>query len=141
MKPLYKLTEKNKETKLSLVIYSVLEEIETKANEWFKEVFIEPKDYISSDILTSNLKQDIRYLLTQAIWLVDLSKSQGYNVECERWVESLYKVFTAKPTGYRYLVTDERYNKQKNKVYTPEQVKENKKRSNEIALKILAELK
>ena len=140
MKPLYNINDKNKQTYFNLCVLEILDKIDERTAEWFKDVFIEPK-IVDEACLTSNLKQDIDYLLSQAIWLINLGKSLGYVIDAEQFVQSKYNTYTESPTGYRMLVQDERYNRHKHKLYTEAQVIKNREKCNKIMRKLLAQMK
>lgn len=139
MKPLYNIADNQKQTYFNLCVLEILDKIDERTDEWFNDVFIKPK-IVDEACLTANLKQDIDYLLSQAIWLINLGKSLGYVIDAERFVQSKYDTYTASPTGYRMLVHDERYNRHKHKLYTEAQVEKNREKSNKIMRKILGEI-
>ncbi len=142
MKPLYNLTDKSKETFFSLSIYDILAKIEKQADEWFVDTFLEPKEYIPNELLIRNLKDNLDYLFTEAIWLINLCAALGYEVkDSKRSVKEAYDKYTAKEDGYRYLVHNRRYDVHENKLLTEEESVERQKQINKIMLDMFKELK
>ena len=141
MKPLYEnFNDKNKETLFNLQVYDVINKIEKHAQEWFVESYIDVKDYIPQDILTSNLKDNLDYLFTEAIWWIELGESFGYNIDSKRFVKTLYDDYTSCEDGYKNIVRDERFCRHENRVYSENEIKENNNRMNEIMCKIIADI-
>jgi predicted nucleic-acid-binding protein len=141
MKALYNITDKSKETAFNSFIFDVLEDIEKKANDWFRETFLEPKDYISKDVLIENLRDDLDYLFTKAIWLIEMGESKGFDMDSKQFVESAYKTYTEKENGYRFLVNHRQYDAHNNALLTKRQATAREKRTNKIAMDILMSIK
>lgn len=138
MKPLYEITHESKETKFDLFVYDILQEIENLSNKWFEEVFINHKEYIPTEILDYNIIQDLDYLLTEAIWLIELGESLSYKMDSKQFVESTYNSYTT--DGFKTLVTDPRFDIRNNKVFSPDEITQNKKRMNETMKRIISEI-
>lgn len=140
MKPLYQLNNHNKETLINLQVYAVLDKIEEYANGWFRESFIEVKDYIPQEILLSNLLDNLNYVFSEGIWWVELGESLGYQMESKKFLESRYEMYTRNKSGHRYLVNDRRYDPHQNILLTEEEIQEKEKRAGEIMNEILTDL-
>lgn len=140
MKPLYKLTEKNKSTYFSLCIGDIGLKITDRCNKWFTDVFINKSSYIGEDVYTDNLLLDLNYMFSQALWLIKLAKREKFDVkDSKSHIEHLYKIYTGRD-GHRGLVTDERYNSLEHRVWTDDEILVNKKRVSEVVQKIWEEL-
>ena len=61
MEGMYPLTEENKRVAFNLLIYDRLNDIDRLIDVWFDETFINPKDYISNDLLVENLISSLEY--------------------------------------------------------------------------------
>lgn len=138
MKPLYNITHQSKECKFNSFIYDILTEIDQLANKWFLEVFIEPKDYICESILSRNLIDDLDYLFSECIWLIELGEKQNFKIDSKEFVESQYNSYVT--IGYKGLVSDSRYNRLENRVNTEKEIKDNSDRMNAVMKRILNEI-
>lgn len=138
MKPLYHLTDNMKGTSFNLFLNHVYKKISKEANKWFIETYIEPKDYINNEVLVLNLRDNLNYLFTEVIWLLEIGESLGYNMEFKRFIEEDYKLYTESPDGYKFLVHDERFDRTNNRVYTEEEIKTNKEQCNAILKEIIS---
>ena len=141
MKALYEINHKHKETTFNLLVHDVIDEIENKANTWFVETFLEPKDYIPKELLIDSLCSDLDYLFSKAIWLVELGESQGFDLNFKQFLESKYKTYTEKENGYRFLVSHRQYDAHNNILLTKRQATAREKRMNKIAMDILMSIK
>ena len=134
MKSLIKITDNNKETFFNLQIYDILDKIEKRCEKWVKGVFI--KVYVSEEIETNNLCNDLDYLFSEAIWLIELAESFNYKMESKQFLEHKYKDYTSIKEGYKKLMTLN-YNIKQHRLYTEEEMKVNRDKSNKIAMDIL----
>lgn len=141
LKPLYNLSKQNKATYFSLLISDIHKKIDKVCENWFQEVFIEKKDYVGEDIYTSNLRMDLDYLFSEAIWMIGVAKMLKLDIrDVSSHTTWLYEIYTAKKDGHRDLVLNEAYDKKNHKVFTEEEVAIRKKKSNEIGMAIFKEI-
>lgn len=140
MKKLTNITHKNKETYFNLLISDILKKIDEEADEWFHETFIDHKDYIPKEILERNLKMNLDYLFSEAIWLIELGESLGFEIDFKCFLESKYKQYTKDEYGYRLLVNDRRYDSLNHRALTKRQATLREKRINKIAKEYLQNL-
>lgn len=139
MKPLYYLTDKNKSTYFSLLIYDITKKIQERANEWFEGVFKEK--IVPEDIYTGNLLADLDYLFSEGIWLVELAEKNQLDIEsAKRALTDDYKKYTKSKVGYRYLVHKHEYSARENRVLSKKELTKRDKQINKIAKGILAEI-
>ena len=138
MKPLYTLTDKNKETYFDLLIYDILDKIDIRCKKWVEGVFI--NIVVPEEIETDNLKSDLDYLFSEAIWLISLAENFNYNLDSKQFVESLYSEYTAEKEGFKNLISNSDYNKKEHRLYTEEEKKLNREKANKIAMEILNNL-
>jgi hypothetical protein len=108
MKPLLTLKDHHKETYFNLQVYDLIEKIETRCSKWLNGVFMEV--YVPESIETSNLCMDLDYFFTQAIWLIELAESFGYNLESKEFIERMYDDYTSSDEGYKNLIDYTAYN-------------------------------
>ena len=138
MKPLYTLTDKNKETYFDLLIYDILDKIDIRCKKWVEGVFI--NIVVPEEIETDNLKSDLDYLFSEAIWLISLAENFNYSLDSKQFVESLYSEYTAEKEGFKNLISNSDYNKKEHRLYTEEEKKLNREKVNKIAMEILNNL-
>ena len=138
MKPLYTLTDKNKETYFDLIIYDILDKIDIRCKKWVEGVFI--NIVVPEEIETDNLKSDLDYLFSEAIWLISLAENFNYSLDSKQFVESLYSEYTAEKEGFKNLISNSDYNKKEHRLYTEEEKKLNREKVNKIAMEILNNL-
>ena len=138
MKPLYTLTDKNKETYFDLLIYDILDKIDIRCKKWVEGVFI--NIVVPEEIETDNLKSDLDYLFSEAIWLISLAENFNYDLDSKQFVESLYSEYTAEKEGFKNLISNSDYNKKEHRLYTEEEKKLNREKVNKIAMEILNNL-
>ena len=140
MKQLYPITDNDKATAIDLIIYGELDEINKKANEWFDETFINKKEYIDDDILVRNLIDDVEYIFSMAFWWIEVGENMGFDFTSKAFVISNYERYKNNENGYRFLVSDYRYDPYQNKVLTPEEIKERDERMCAEIEKIMNEM-
>lgn len=138
MKPLYELTDKNKETYFDLLIYDILDKIDIRCKKWIEGVFI--NIVVPEEIETNNLKSDLDYLFSEAIWLISLAENFNYKLDSKQFVESLYSEYTAEKEGFKNLISNLDYNKKEHRLYTEEEKKINREKVNKVAMEILSKL-
>lgn len=141
MEGMYPLTEENKRVAFNLLIYDRLNDIDRLTDVWFDETFINPKDYISNDLLVENLISSLEYNFAMAFWWVEVGESLGYTFDSKDSLTWYYERFKNYPNGYRFLVRDERYDPYDHKVLTEEEIADRREKCDEIAMKILEKLK
>jgi hypothetical protein len=141
MKILYEITDSSKQNFFSLALYEINDNIEKRANEWFNKTFLEPKDYIPNELLVANLKMDINYLLSKAIWLIKLSESLGYVSDAKRFIEMTYDIYTKDENGYRLLVRNRLYCGYTNKLLTESEANAREKKIKKTMQKLWNEIK
>lgn len=124
MKPLYTLTDKDRETYFDLLIYDILDKIDTRCKKWVEGVFI--NIVVPEEIETDNLKSDLDYLFSEAIWLISLAENFNYNLDSKQFVEGLYLEYTAEKEGFKNLISNSDYNKKEHRLYTEEEKKLNR---------------
>ncbi len=106
MKPLTEFNHRNQETKLSLMLHEIHDNIHKEVKEWFNNVF-DGKSIKNDKILERNLKMNLDYLFSEAIWFIEFCEKNGYNVEDnKRDLQFWYDVYTSSPTGYKQLLLD-----------------------------------
>ena len=140
MEQLYPITDNDKATAIDLIIYGELDEINKKANEWFDETFINKKEYIDDDILVRNLIDDVEYIFSMAFWWIEVGENMGFDFTSKAFVISNYERYKNNENGYRFLVSDYRYDPYQNKVLTPEEIKERDERMCAEIEKIMNEM-
>ena len=131
MKPLYTLTDKNKETYFDLLIYDILDKIDIRCKKWVEGVFI--NIVVPEEIETDNL-------FSEAIWLISLAENFNYNLDSKQFADSLYSEYTAEKEGFKNLINNSEYNKKEHRLYTEEEKKVNREKANKIAMEILNNL-
>lgn len=125
-----------------MYIHEVFDGMEKRANEWFNDAHIKGK-IVSDGSDIGALKRDLEYFLTKGLWLVNLAKVLGYDVsDNERYLQNMYNIYTNKNkrNGYRFFVTDERYNPFKNKVYTKKEIGSNAQEQNKYIQSLIKNL-
>ena len=135
MKEIIKITDRQKETFFDLSIYDILDKINIRCNKWVEGVFI--NIYVPEEIETSNLKSDLDYLFSEAIWLISLAESFNYKLTSKQFVEDLYNEYME---DFKNLINNSDYNKLENRLYTEEEKEANRVRSNDLAMNILKNL-
>lgn len=148
MEGLYPITDRDKATEIELIIYKRLVDIEKRANKWFVDVFIErwfDKRYINikprfDDLLVDNLISDLEYDFSMAFWWIEVAENMGFSLQSKRFVISKYERFKQDKHGYRFLVSDERYDAYTNSFLTEEEIAERKEKINAELKKILSEM-
>ena len=140
MEQLYPITDNDKATAIDLIIYEELDKINKKANEWFDETFINKIPYIDDDILVRNLIDDVEYIFSMAFWWIEVGENMGFDFTSKAFVISNYERYKNNENGYRFLVSDYRYDPYQNKVLTPEEIKERDERMCAEIEKIMNEM-
>ena len=102
--------------------------IKINKNKYIKILKIIPINY--------NLKSDLDYLFSEAIWLIGLAESFNYKMESKQFLEHKYKDYTSIKEGYKKLMALN-YNIKEHRLYTEEEMKVNRDKSNKIAMDIL----
>jgi hypothetical protein len=125
MKPLYNLSDSNKKVILNGKVYDILKDIDKRTDKWFDEVFSENSPYKCEEISTRNLLDDIDYMLTEAIWLIEVIEGMGFECEPKRFVESIYNTYTESENGYRFIIRNRYYNPFEHRVWTDLELKSN----------------
>lgn len=142
MKPLYNLTQNMKSTYFSLILFDIQKKIDERCSNWVTEVFVDKKEYLSESLLTSNLKLDLEYLISQLIWMFELAIENGFEVADHReHIENLYKVYTESENGFRSIVMDNRYNRNEHRLYTTQEIKELNENIDKLMRNIIDEFK
>ena len=137
MKSLYKLTDKNKSTYFSLLIYDLMDKIDKRTEEWFDDVFF--KKIVPEEIYTRNLLMDLDYIFSEGIWIIKLAEKEKLDIkDVKKSFGEKYKTYTK--NGYRMLVHNEKYNSREHRIWTDSEIKENKERMSKIANEILDEI-
>lgn len=140
MKPLYNLSNSNKEVILNGMIYDILKDIDKRTDKWFDEVFSKDSPYKCEQISTRNLLDDIDYMLSIAIWLIETIEGMGFECGPKRFVESIYNTYTNENQGYRFIIRNRYYNPFEHRRWTDEELKENDENIRKIASEVLAEM-
>jgi len=128
MELLYNLTNKNKSVTISLQLSEIISDIHTKANDWFKYVYIENHQH-EVEFEASKLRSDIAYLLSKAIWLIDITKDLGLDINRNiQAIKELYKTYNnADKSPFIVLgkcfVTEQTYNTSEERLYTDKELK------------------
>ena len=140
LKPLAEFNDRNKETVLSLTISNVTKEIDKKFIQWVEDVFKEKM--VHEEIYTRNLLSSVDYLFTEAIWLLELAESLGFDMkDNRRHLEYKYETYTEDELGYRKLHYLPYYDARNHKYLTEEETKERQKKSNETMSKVIQGMK
>lgn len=126
MKPLYKISESSKQVNFNLILSGLMNDMGERANEWFKLMYLDT-DYcmFGSPILTSNLRDDLAYMFTTAIWWIDVAKAVNITIDNATDIEYMYNQFVDNADGHKYMVNERRYNIHENRLYTNKELKEN----------------
>lgn len=148
MEGLYPITDRDKATAMELIIYEILDDIEKRANKWFVDAFIERylnKRYVNKklrfdNLLVDNLISDLEYQFSMAFWWIEVAENMNLNIESKRFVIRKYERFKQNEYGYRFLVSDERYDANTNSFLTEEEIAERKEKVNAELIKILSEM-
>lgn len=137
MKPLVEINTASKICHFSGQLYDILDQIDKRVNLWFVEKHIDKCKYICDE----NVNSDLDYMFSKGIWIIEMAESFGYTsgMTSIEFFESHYERYTT--DGFKALISDKRYNRKDESVYTDAQVKENDERANKLALEILTELK
>lgn len=122
MEYLYKLTNDNKQIIHSLMVSKSMNEITNRSNQWFIETFVNPVSYIPNEITTRNLLIDLDYIFSESLYLIELMESKGFVCEIKEYFEEMYNKYISSEIGYRFLVTDNRYDSNNNIMLTDEEV-------------------
>jgi hypothetical protein len=124
MKALYELNKIDKQNNFHLFVYRLTDEIRDKANKWFEEALKGDIKY-PEEVLIDNLRADLDYIFSEAIWIIELGESQGFNMdEPKKHLKFYYERYTREEHGYRFLVNNPYYDAYENKLLTEEEVKE-----------------
>lgn len=122
MKPLCNLENTNKEAIFHLFVHQTMERINKEVEKWFANSFC-GSEYIGHHVLVANLTDNLNYLFTEGIWLVELGESQGLDMtNVKKRLEAMYDRYTKNENGHRYLVSDTRYDKVNNRLFTEEEI-------------------
>lgn len=140
MKPLYNLSNHNKEVILNGMVYDILKDIDKRTDKWFEEVFSEDSPYKCEEISTRNLLDDIDYMLTKAIWLIEVIEGMGFDCGPKRFVESIYNTYTDETTGYRFIIRNRYYNPFEHRVWTEEELKAQDEELSRISNEVIEEI-
>jgi|GEM_PF-4995179 len=136
MEALIELTKSSKETYFNLQIYSLLDKIDKRCDKWIDGVFINV--YVPEEIETRNLLMDLDYIFTEAIWLIEIAESFGYNIDSKQFLESNYNDYVNE--GFKRLINPHKYSITEHRLYTEDEIKESNKRMNETTMRILKEM-
>jgi len=139
MKKLTTFNDKNKEAMYNIFLYSVLDKIDAKCEEWFQDTFINEK-IVHDELLVDNLKTDLDYLFTEAIVIIEDAEKLGVRLDSIDALEFLYKTYTEKKDGYRFLVKNRLYHAIDNRLLTEKEAKEREDRCNKRAMEILGNI-
>ena len=136
MEGLVEITDKNKTTALDLIVYEHIDRIDSLANKWFIQTFIE-KNQIPQDIAVRNLTNNLDYIFSMAVWFIELAESMNYTLEAKKSLVSRYEKYTNNPNGYRFLVIDHRYDRKQNRVLSEKEITNKQKRMDKVMLDII----
>jgi hypothetical protein len=140
MKPLYNLSNSHKENILNGMVYDILKQIDKRTDKWFDEVFSENSPYKCEEISTRNLLDDIDYMLTEAIWLIEMIENLGFECTPKRFVESIYNTYTEKEDGYRFIIRNRYYNPFEHRVWSDDELKERDEELSRISKEVINEI-
>lgn len=139
MKKLTIFSDKNKKTMYNLFLYSILDKIDSKCEKWFQDTFINEK-IVHDELLVDNLKIDLDYLFTQAIVITEDAEKLGIVLDSIDSLEFLYREYTEKENGYRFLVKNRLYHSIDNRLLTEKEAKEREDRAKKRMMEMLADI-
>jgi hypothetical protein len=129
MKPLYELNKIDKQNYFNLLVYGLMDKIREKANKWFDKTFINKKPYFNDELLINHLRADLDYIFSEAIWIIELGESQGFDMNTvKRFLQSDYDRYTQDEHGYRFLVENRLYDAYKNILLSDGEANEREKK-------------
>ena len=128
MKPLYELNKTNKQTYFNLLVYRLMDQIKEKANKWFEEALKGDIKY-PEEVLIDNLRADLDYIFSEAIWIIELGESQGFDMNTVKgFLQSYYEIYTDSEHGYRFLVENRLYDANKNILLSEDEANERERK-------------
>lgn len=137
MEGLYPITDRDKATAIELIIYDRLDKIDKRVKKWFVDAFIHGKIRIDD---AENLVCDLEYIFSVTFWLIDVAENMGFSLQSKRFVIRKYERFKHNEHGYRFLISDERYDAHTNRLLSDGEVVERNERINAEVKKILSEM-
>ena len=129
-----------KSTYFSLRLFDIYKEMDRRCSKWVDDVFVDKKDYLSESLLTSNLKSDLDYFISQLLWIFALATENGFDVkDHEDHIKNIYDVYTKSDDGYKDIIFDNRYNRHKHRLYTEEERNDLNKKMDDLVKEIIDE--
>lgn len=143
LKPLAKLTAKNKVVMFSLFIYGVRDKIKKRCEEFVKEYFDENSilQGEAKEIYVANLVMDLNYMFTQALWLIKISKRlKIVDASAKKYI--CEDIIDYQEQGWKAIVCRHvpKYNKNENRLYSDKEFNAIREKGNKIAGKMLKEI-
>lgn len=130
------LNNKQKSNILSNIVYAEMDELDKRVDDFFQYIYLNKENTWLKDVYEKNLCADIEYLLSKIEYLIRLWKDD--NVDMQK-VEYFFNYIKSDYIEYWYksLIKNDYYNKEKDDVYTEDEVIELQRKKRDMAKELL----
>lgn len=119
MKPIIRLHKKTKETYFQLLLDTIMHEIDEVTKQWVEDLFVQGIS-VSEEEHTEELKQNLNYLFSKGVWIIEMSESFGFEIDTTAFA-SRYECFTTVKDGYRLFVAHKYYDCREHRLLNEEE--------------------